>query len=209
MKRNGLTLIETLLAVVLGSSVLTVASAVAVQAVRTRHAVRDELHARWERVHVFDTFEADVKHALVYGEDEVETFVVPDSPEQLLQVRTLVWEENPSTAFPRRAPALVTYVFQRRQNEAGGGTLFRDVVYLTDSNRIVHRQSLSGTLLEARVEWFKGKSWTLMTTETTEAKDPPAGVRLVCRWRGEPERPDQRLVALAGRNEAGDQEVGR
>lgn len=197
MKRSGFTLVETLLAVVLGSAVLTVASSIAVQSVRARYAVRRELQDRWCQAYVLDTFEADVRQAIRDKDGRYRTLEVPEEPGKILMLETLVWDDSSEGQFARRTPARVTYVYKPSPDRDMGGTLFRDVLDLTDPRQIVHRSTLSNSVTSASVEWFDGREWTSNAPNLEKDRDPPRGVRLVCRWHKQAPLPGTRVVDLA------------
>ena len=199
-RRTGaFTLIEVLLAVMLGSTVVTATAVVAVQSVSIQRSVESDLVQRWRQVKIFEQFEADIESEVVWLPEAISTIVFNDEPDQLLEVIGLTWVHNPRSTFGERLPARIMYTLTDLPAEPGQKALVREVRYLTESQSSPHRQILTHGLLEARVEFHVDKEWTARPVIKAGASNRPDAVRLSCRWRSSPDRITVKTVIMRDR----------
>ena len=198
-RHSGFTLAEVLLAVLLGSAVVTVTAVVAVQSVSIQRVVESELADRWEQVRVLGQFEADMDSELVGLPDSVDTIVLPHEPDRLVEVIGLSAISDSVSPFRQSLPARIVYSLKESHSEPGQKTLLREVQYLTDSQGHLHRQILTEGLLEARVEQHSEGNWTARPVPGDSEIKRPDAVRMICRWSSNPDRTVTRTVIIPNR----------
>ena len=192
---RSFTLVEVLLAVVLGSMLLATSSVIAVQCFASRGAVADEVETRWARRRVFDQFEADVTAACTWLPAETAVFEKGEDAGSLLSILALADAPTLQSPFRRRLPARIVY----RVHEADGGhgrRLIRDVTFLTDPAGLSHRRVVAEGLTSVEIEQFSDTRWSGFGSDERGEAKPTMALRLTCQWADGREGGNARTVLL-------------
>jgi hypothetical protein len=194
--RYAFTLLETLLAVLLGGAVVSVAAVVTVQSVSIRKVAAAEVAQRWASARVLDQFEEDVSSAITWSENWPQPIAFPRDADRLIEIVALVAAPDAGSAFVRRLPARTVYRIEELANGKSRLRLMRDVQFVTEPERASYSSLVASELSAARVERYQKGEWS---------DDPPTGddvyeelraVRLVLRTPNQDDGSMKRTVIL-------------
>ena len=197
--RHALTLIEVLLATVIGAMVVSTSAVVAVQAVSSQRTAQSAVQRAWRRDAVHRRFEQDLESRLRWLPESVGPVQVPAEPGSLLTILTLGDVADGTSLARVRMPVRVTWLVKGDPARNGHQWLYREVLDLTQANAEPRWQVLARDLSEVRVEARSpsGKDWSALRTSTQRDRSQRQAIRLVCRW-AEPE--EQRTTTVILRN---------
>lgn len=178
-RRGGLTLVETLLALVLCSSVLAVSGVVAVQTVSAQRTAQRTLERQWERERALDQFERDLLARITWLPEAAETLIIEEGSRKLLTVACLVPMPTTGGMTGRHLPARVTYLVEPG-TERDRFRLVREHRYLHESRTQPAKRVLADGLTRVEVETYDGHEWREGNSGSQTASIQ--AVRLRCRW---------------------------
>ncbi len=207
-RRIGFTLIEVLLATVLGAGVVAVGASVTVQSLMIQESVETHLMRDWARVRLLDQFEADVRGELAWLPEKARTLVLPTEPERLMEVVCLTDSADGRSSFRRRMPARIWYVVEDSANEPDDRCIFRVVQDLTTPQTAPIRQLLADNIAEARIEWLTSEGWVENALPREVDQKGVRALRLTCRWSAGSDRSATRTVLRHGWNDEAVQRRG-
>ena len=180
--RHSFTLIEVLLAVLLGSAVITVSGMVAVQSVSLQRASQVEVRKRWDRARVFWQFERDLNAALTWLPEDVVTVRVAPKPGRILEVLCLADVPAVDSPVGSRVPVKVSYIVENDPIQSDRKRLLREVRDLTRAHGTMHRRAVAEALMEVGIEMHTEAGWTSTLSLTGPPAREPTAVRLSCQW---------------------------
>ncbi len=194
---RALTLVETLLALVLGSMIVTLSATVTVQAVKIQKTAKSTLEQRWERERVFDQFEEDVRSIITWLPEDAEMVALPPEADKLITMICLVPVPSGELMASRKLPARVTYIVENSP-KAGSKRFVREVVDLTATAATPSRRILLDAAEAVTIEKIAEKAVTTGRRSQAAAEEI-RGVRLACRWDHTDAHSDVRIVPVPER----------
>lgn len=196
VRGRAFTLIEVMLATVIGAMVISAAAVASVESLRAQQAARRLIRTRWADRAVLRQFEQDIAAEITWLPDAARTVKVPPESDRLLEIISLVDLPATDSMFRRRVPAKVSYVVTAAQGASSEKTLWRETIDLTQRNQEPVRRKLATRLSDVRIEAKGPKGWFIADGAL---KDRPEALRLVCRWAADPNHDQVRTVVLRPR----------
>ncbi len=193
---HGFTLIEVMLAVLLGSVVVAVTGVITVQSLSIQRAVRSDMVDRWDHVHVFRQFEIDVQSALGGLPEDAPAIRINPEAGTLLVVYGIASMPGDGSLVRRRLPAKIIYQLEEAPGSSGPFRLVRVVTDLTSAEVSGFRHQLADGIHDATMEQYGANGWT-STLGKEASEDPPTALRLACDWDGDSHRVQSRTVLLS------------
>ena len=197
--RRGFTLVEVLSAAMLGGALVTATAVIAVQSMSIRKTVESSVMERWQRVRLFNQFEADVDTALKWLGDRAKTLVFPEAPDRLVEILGLITVASPDSLAHRRMPGRIAYLIEESALLDGYKQLVRETVDLTKPGSDRLRKVVGDGLIECRMWQYRDGGWTTNMGSHEEHGKVPTAVRLTCRWDSTSNNLDTRTIMI-GRN---------
>lgn len=179
-QRCGWTLVEMLVAVVIGGGVVSTAATVSVQSFTARKSVQAKLEKRWSREQVLQAFEQDVASRLLAVSSETGSVAPMTEPGGLVEINCLTTTVDVQAEFPRFLPAVVRWRLTSAE-QTGDVRVIRDVRFLMDPPEKVSRTVLGPPVHSARVEYLAGDQWT-SDPKSINRKRTVRAVRLALQW---------------------------
>ncbi len=197
--RPAFTLVEVMLATLLGGVVLSVASFIAVDTLRARAIVTAELAERRARSLPFDQFQEDISLVISWLPGVGSAIELHPANDRLISIIALADGATTDSLFRRRLPAKISYLVREDPELPGSKQLLREVVYLTDAARRPSVHTLARHLHAVAVEMYRDASgWVSEPTRDQRSDGPPKAVRLRCEWTGSNQRRGVRTVFVPG-----------
>ena len=199
----GFTLVEVMSAVMVGGMLVTATAVVVVQSVSIRKAVESTLTERWQRVRLFDQFEADVDTALKPIQAGVQALVFPEAPDRLIEILGLISVASPDSLAHRRMPGRIAYLIEESAVHNGYKQLVRETVDLTQPGADRSRKVVADRLTECRMWQYRDDGWTTDTGSHRRPGELPVAVRLTCRWDSDSNKVDTRTIVIGHHRPSG------
>jgi hypothetical protein len=190
------TLVETLLAVLLGSAAVATAAAVAVDVVGVRKHVDAKITAQWSRMRIGEAFATDLRNVLRRTDVYEPSIRLPMERERLIEIHCLALRPTTGSMFVRRLPALVTYRIADSDGPEGTKRLVRETRFLTEPGEAPQVETLARGLESVTVEVLRKSEWRATTSERESDNVPLRAARLKCRWVRNSKSPLVRTVVL-------------
>ncbi len=184
-RSRGLTLVEVMLALSLGSAVVSAAGVVAVQSVQVERSLKSEMLSQWQREQVLRQFESDVRSALNSPGKTAPAFRFQENPGHLVTIASLAQIPERNAFSRRRMPSQVTYSLRWDPNDDRYQVLVRSVKDMTQPESQSIEQRLAEDLQEVSIEYFADKKWQAGPIVKSAGNPVIRALRLRCRWAGD------------------------
>lgn len=195
---SAFTLVEVMMALMLGSVVVAVCATITVQTAQLQSGVDARIARRWQRQRVGDQFAADVKSVLRGLPSDTNPIVINENDTQILRVFALADIPSVNLLGSSRTPAEITYRVSAASHETAAKRLIRRVRDLADPQGATYEYVLAEGLEDVRIEQFDNDSWRSKVERREGVPLDPVALRLICTWRRRPSIPDVRTVLLNG-----------
>jgi len=192
--RRGFTLIEMMLALLLGGTVLALSSGIIVQSLAVQESARMAVAQRSEQETALAQFYMDISSILPFPTDDVRTRGTEPDGRAALQVICLASIPSADSPFRRRLPARVSYRIEVDASENRLKRLVRAVDYLTEPAGSVRTFVVARDLLEARLEVHTSEGWKNAQVDGLHDNHLRDAFRLTLRWAMDPEQIVTRTV---------------
>lgn len=196
---GGFTLIEVMLATVIGSMVIAAVSMISVESLRLQRSTTKRIKSRWMQQRVMQQFEQDVNAEVTWFPEEVPTVILPEEPERLIEVLSLADVPSTDGLFRTRMPAKVAYLVSSDEKDPTAKALWRELTDLTKPSLGPVRLKLAAGLDDVRIEVHGAHGWDVAAMEPS---DRPDALRLIFHWKDDGLGTIVRTVVLRSRDRA-------
>lgn len=184
MQRSGFTLVEVLIATMIGGFVLAAVGTISVNTVLSTKHVQQRTSSMWRWQRLESQLRHDMATRIDWMSPEQSTLQLSPDKDALFELICLAPSTSTASIMPQLVPTRITYSVISDPEKSEGKLLTRKSSDLTLDEEVVHSRIVAMALRGIQLEFWENKQWE-KTLKDEKDKALPRAIRLKFNWNDE------------------------